>query len=50
MIPEQSLTNEYNSILKLEEDYWKLRSRINWLNDRDANTNFFHILASNRKI
>lgn len=33
----------------MEYDFWKLRSRISWLNDSDANTKFYHIMASNRK-
>lgn len=46
---EESLIVEYNDILKLEEDYWKLRSRVNWLNDDDANTRFFHIKTTSRR-
>ncbi|KAH0685679.1 hypothetical protein KY290_017197 [Solanum tuberosum] len=45
---ESTLTREYNNILKMEEDYWKIRSRINWLNNGDANTKFYHISVSNR--
>lgn len=46
---ENKLIVEFNNILKSEEDYWKLRSRINWLNQRDANTNFFHTTTLNRR-
>lgn len=46
---ELDLQHEFNDILKIEEDYWKLRSRIMWLNDGDTNTKFFHISATNRK-
>ncbi|XP_070057638.1 uncharacterized protein [Nicotiana tomentosiformis] len=46
---EQSLQAEYNNYLKIEDDYWKLRARISWIQDGDANTKFFHIMASNRK-
>lgn len=46
---EEQLQREYNDILKIEEDYWKIRSRIAWLNDGDANTKNFHLSASNRK-
>lgn len=42
------LSQEYNSLLRVEEDYWHLRSRINWLNDGDANTKFFHMSVLNR--
>ncbi|XP_075083639.1 uncharacterized protein LOC142167374 [Nicotiana tabacum] len=44
---EFSLKEEFNNIFKLEEDCWRLRSRIFWLSDGDANTTFFHITASN---
>lgn len=46
---EKDLTIDYNSLLKIEEDYWKIRSRINWLNDGDANTKFYHISVMNRR-
>lgn len=33
----------------MEEDYWKLISRVHWLNEGDSNTKFFHITATNKK-
>ncbi|OIS99925.1 hypothetical protein A4A49_60007, partial [Nicotiana attenuata] len=33
--------------LKNEEDFWKMKSRINWLNEGDASTNFFHTSTLN---
>lgn len=41
---EASLTLEYNEVLKVEEDFWKMQSRINWLSKGDANTKFFTFL------
>jgi len=38
-----SLINEFKEILKQEEDFWKIKSRVQWLDDRDANTIFFSI-------
>lgn len=46
---EHHLTNKYSNILRLEEDFWKLKSRINWLNDRDANTKYFHLTTIQRR-
>ncbi|XP_019224694.1 PREDICTED: uncharacterized protein LOC109206328 [Nicotiana attenuata] len=46
---ESELNNELNLILKNEEDFWKLKSRINWLNDGDASTRFFHTSTLNRR-
>lgn len=42
------LTIEYKNFLKIEEDHRCMRSRINWINDRDANTKFYHISVINR--
>lgn len=46
---ENMFINDYNIILKQEKDYWKLRSRVNWLKDGDVNTKFFHIKATNKR-
>nr|XP_016455892.1 PREDICTED: uncharacterized protein LOC107779905 [Nicotiana tabacum] len=46
---EINLTTELNLILKNEEDFWKLKSKINWLNEGDASTRFFHTSTLNRR-
>jgi hypothetical protein len=33
-------------LLKLQNDYWKQRSKINWVTLGDENTKFFHVNAS----
>ncbi|CAB4279600.1 unnamed protein product [Prunus armeniaca] len=38
----QHLTAKINDLLENEESYWKQRSRIKWLMEGDANTDFFH--------
>ncbi|MCI25873.1 hypothetical protein A2U01_0047064, partial [Trifolium medium] len=38
-----------SKVLKQEEDYWKQRAKTHWLRDGDANTKFFHAIASTRK-
>lgn len=32
----------------MEDDYWKLRSKISWIQEGDTNTKFFHIKAYNK--
>lgn len=47
---EVDLIKEYNLILCQEEDFWKLKSRINWLNEGDANICFFsHLNPKSKK-
>ena len=33
----------------MEEEYWRQRSRVNWLLKGDANTAFFHAIANGRR-
>lgn len=46
---KNTLIEELDSILKNEEDFWKLKARISWLSNGDANTRFFHTFTLNRK-
>jgi hypothetical protein len=41
---------ERNKILKVHEDYWRLKSRVVWLQSGDLNTQLFHQYASHRRI
>lgn len=43
-----SLEAKLEKLLHKEEIYWKQRSRVNWLNEGDCNTAFFHKTASAR--
>lgn len=43
------LETEQERLLVLEEQYWKQRSRADWLKHEDRNASFFHKKASHRK-
>ncbi|XP_019094821.1 PREDICTED: uncharacterized protein LOC104757764 isoform X2 [Camelina sativa] len=42
---KSALTHEY----RMEEEYWKTKSRIQWLQAGDRNTNFFHTKTKQRR-
>lgn len=44
-----NLKEELNSVLEKEEVMWKQRSRIQWIDEGDYNTIFFHNMANGRK-
>ncbi|XP_075080591.1 uncharacterized protein LOC142166074 [Nicotiana tabacum] len=46
---EVKFQQDFSVILKSKEDFWKLRSKINWLSECNANTKFFHIFTLNRR-
>lgn len=46
---ENTLIAEFNEILKREEEFWKLKFRVQWLNEGDANTKFFHTTTIDRR-
>jgi hypothetical protein len=41
--------NGLNNIYRDEVIYWQQRARLQWLHQRDANTQFFHSITSSRK-
>ena len=40
---EKQLIEDYNLIMLQEEEYWTLKSRLNWASFGDRNTSFFHV-------
>ena len=42
---EQELRTELSEVLKLEEEYWAIKSRITWLDKGDRNIAFYHTSA-----
>ena len=46
---EHQLAQEYNTVLHQEYLYWQPKSRIMWLNYRDANTKYFHLKTIQRR-
>ena len=45
---EHQLTQDYNTVLHQEYLFWRLKSRIMWLNYGDANIKFFHLKTLQR--
>ena len=52
-VPDQerinSLTLELESAYRLEELFWKQRSRVQWLHSGDRNTGYFHAITRTRR-
>lgn len=46
---EAQLLVEYNTYLNYKEEFWRTKSRINWLAQGDVNTKFFHASTLNRR-
>ena len=40
---EKNLIEEYNLIMPQKEEFWALKSHLNWATFRDRNTSFFHV-------
>lgn len=45
----KELTGHIENLWRQEEMYWRLRSRIRWLQWGDTNTNFFHATIIQRR-
>ena len=45
----QRITNELSAAYQAEEEHWRQRSRVLWLNLGDRNSGFFHAVSRNRK-
>ncbi|KAI5659454.1 hypothetical protein M9H77_28247 [Catharanthus roseus] len=48
-LKDAKLEMELDQLLSLEEDYWKTRSRADWLVERDRNTTYFRRNASQQQ-
>ncbi|KAJ0965450.1 hypothetical protein J5N97_026588 [Dioscorea zingiberensis] len=45
----QANRNEYDNLIRQEEEHWRQCSRITWLKEGDKNTKFFHSIANQRR-
>ena len=43
------LEDQLTHLAKVEEEYWRQRSRQKWLLERDANTAYFYVIANGRR-
>lgn len=43
------LSHQLEKLLDDEQSYWKQRSKITWLTERDRNTKYFHRQTSNKR-
>ena len=41
--------NRLDHLLQMEEEYWRVRARTNWIKNGDKNTTYFHHHASQRR-
>ncbi|KAG2309218.1 hypothetical protein Bca52824_028966 [Brassica carinata] len=45
----QQINDDLNAAYQAEEEYWRQRSRLLWLQLGDRNTGYFHAISKNRK-
>lgn len=46
---ERESRREWEKILRKEEIFWKQKSRVQWLQEMDRYTSFFHVFALKHK-
>ncbi|GMJ08752.1 hypothetical protein HRI_004544400 [Hibiscus trionum] len=46
---ENSLKQELDDILAMEESLWRQKSRCDWIRDGDRNTSYYHAIANGRR-
>ena len=41
---------ELNRALAIQEQFWRQKSRVKWLNSEDRNTRYFHAVVKQRRV